>query len=825
MTQSQFTLLKGSCPICNGERTDCRTSGDDLIHCYTDKEPPMGYVRKGMSSIGAALYAPVKDETTYAKVQAIRIPKSVKAPILTMEERDRKIRSHETQLTLPQMRDLISRGLTTDEINIAKSNHWVFTLEGGYGITAIDPITGLFCGAQKARDERVLVTLDEQGNRQEQVLKYTWGIFSGDNHLHETGENPLFVWISPRFDGTKPYEIKYGEGGLKSMIRGFFEWRKNPQVILVGGAGGIFGKNTLARLHTKYAIATAHTLLCDANSQHLKKVNILTAYKNLALNLPSIMFADWGQWQDKSIGDCDETFGSDAFNGYELRSPSDWISFFDKNPQQELTNVIPINSKQIPPQDLDAESFVIGQFLLDSSRINTVLGIHILPNYFYRPLNREICEVCHELTREMEPVDVLSVHQRLARKGFGDRISQQDLKTYRDRAEAFADNDLIFQAKVIKDKFILRSGQAAGRELTKLFADESQDVKKLIEIAQRNFLDFMSLQTSGGEFLDFGTVLERYVEEVEAEKAANPDVVLKRSLGLGVPEIDAIGEPKENSIVSIYGRPSHGKTTLTLQWAQNIALEHPDKSVLYFSLEVSKEEAAIKHATMNTALSSDSIRYHDFFRDRDRELFDKLTSAYKRTNLYVYDALENVELLASRIRTFKIEKGPISAIFIDYLQLLEPARRSYDDTQDINECLRVLKKLRKDEKISIFILVQMNRDLEKRQIKRPTLSDAKQTGNIEQDSDEVFYVYRDEMYHHSSPDEGMIEIGKLKSRNGKMGGIAKVPFDGANSRIGMFVPLLDRIALPISTTQLEIVATEILEDGALDETLIDGGFF
>lgn len=499
-----------------------------------------------------------------------------------------------------------------------------------------------------------------------------------------------------------------------------------------------------------------------------------------------------------------------------------------RSPQPALlskpSNVVPINSKSIPPHDLNAEHFVIGQFLLDSSHVAIVLGTHVSPDHFYHPLNREICNAIADLIRGSQPVDVLSVHAMLSRKGFGDKVSIQDLKGYRDRADEFADNDVVFQANVIKDKYLLRTGQTLGRELTKLFTDESKTSKDLTAIAQQKILDFMMQQTSGGEFQDFGTILENYSAEIEADRLANPGVVLKRSLGCGVPEVDSIGEPSENSIVSIYGRPSHGKTTLTFQWAQNIALQYPDKSVLYFSLEVSKESAAIKHAIMNTGLPKDSIRYHDFASESDRKTYNDLISAYKRTNLYVYDTLETVETMCARVRSFIIEKGPVSAVFFDYLQLMEPDNSSFDETKNINACLKALRRLRKEAKVAVFILVQMNRELEKRQDKRPTLADAKQSGNIEQDSDEVIYVYRDEMYNTSSPDAGMIELGKLKSRDGKMGGVVKVPFDGKNSRIGnSFTSLLDRMAasndmIPVqlqTTPQLQPITT--LPVGAIAE--------
>ncbi|QCS48032.1 hypothetical protein FEK30_00440 (plasmid) [Picosynechococcus sp. PCC 11901] len=88
----------------------------------------------------------------------------------------------------------------------------------------------MFCGAQRALDDRT-------------QRKYDWAIFAGRNHLKETGENPLFVWRSPQFNPSQPYEVKFCEGALKSLIRAFLEWRHNPQVILVGAAGGIFGSS------------------------------------------------------------------------------------------------------------------------------------------------------------------------------------------------------------------------------------------------------------------------------------------------------------------------------------------------------------------------------------------------------------------------------------------------------------------------------------------------------------------------------------------------------------------------------------------------------
>lgn len=331
-TSAEFVRLKGNdCPICNGSRNknDCRSSGE-LIHCYSHNKPPAGYESKGLSEIGASLYAPIKANSNgfdHAANREARLAKQARQQrqvvearreldaLPSLEERDRKIRSYPQKLTYAQNTDLLRRGLTQDEINFALANHWLFGLQSGYGISAIDPTTGLLCGAQKARDDR--------------KPKYDWSIFARRNHLKETGENPLFVQVSPNFDSAKPYQIKYCEGALKSYIRACFEWRSNAQIIVIGASGGIFGANSLERVLSCFPNATSHTLLCDKDSQNIKKLNLHKGYGDLVKNIPSIKFADWGQWHDKSKGDCDEIYGTDAFNGYALRSPKDWLRFFE----------------------------------------------------------------------------------------------------------------------------------------------------------------------------------------------------------------------------------------------------------------------------------------------------------------------------------------------------------------------------------------------------------------------------------------------------------------------------------------------------------------
>jgi hypothetical protein len=325
---SNFTLLKSDCPICGGFRNgkkkhDCKRSGE-LIHCFSHNEPPSGWVCTGQSSIGQSLYAPAKGDdydpekqrAELAKRRAEHQAKAAKrrAELPTIGDRHQEILKFKAELTPAQTADLIRRGLTQDEINFALSHHWIFACKGGYGISAIDSVTGLFCGAQRAKDDR--------------DPKYDWGIFTGQNHLKDTGENPLAVWVYPDFDPTKPYDIELGEGFLKSLIRALVRWRKNPQTIVIGAAGGLFGEN-LRRAYAPFPEPKSITFFPDAGSQDLKKLNLYSGYKKAAqithevYNDPQLKFADYGQWRDKSKGDYDEYFGR-----YKRRKPWDWLRFF-----------------------------------------------------------------------------------------------------------------------------------------------------------------------------------------------------------------------------------------------------------------------------------------------------------------------------------------------------------------------------------------------------------------------------------------------------------------------------------------------------------------
>lgn len=472
---------------------------------------------------------------------------------------------------------------------------------------------------------------------------------------------------------------------------------------------------------------------------------------------------------------------------YEIKKLSSSHSLFTDS------NVVSINPKSIPPQDLDAESFVIGKLLLDPSLIGSVIGNIITADQFYHPLNQEICKTFWELSNESQPVDVLSVHQKLSRKGFGDKISQHDLKNFRDRAEVFADNDIVFQAKTIADKHTLRTGQNLFRELTKLFVDENRDVSGIVDEAQKKFLGFINSKSNSGAIKNLGLVMREFAEAIAKEKAENNGELKTKYLKSGISEFDDRVKFPLGKLIGVIAASSHGKTTWAIQSCREFSLETGLPTILC-SYEISEVEACLKHAVMETGISIDILRTQTFSDSKDKDLFGKVADAYSDSNMYVYESNDSVEKLCSNLRAFAFKYGQIGCVCIDYIQLVKPENSSGNTTTDQDRVADQLDSLRKELNCLMIWLIQPTKDIESRSDKRPMFADARGTASYRQKVDGGFYLYRDERYNPSSPDRGLIEIGCEKYRDGAAPWKIKVPFDGRNSRIGNgFKTIFDKI--------------------------------
>jgi replicative DNA helicase len=222
-----------------------------------------------------------------------------------------------------------------------------------------------------------------------------------------------------------------------------------------------------------------------------------------------------------------------------------------------------------------------------------------------------------------------------------------------------------------------------------------------------------------------------------------------------------------SDLIIVAGRPSMGKTTLAMNFAENAAIRHK-VPVAIFSMEMPGEQLALRMMSSLGHIDQHKIRTGKL----DDDDWPRLTSAVSLLDsapLFIDDtpALSPTEMRA-RARRLKREHN-IGMIVIDYLQLMQVPGTRENRTTEISEISRNLKALAKELEVPVVALSQLNRGLEQRTDKRPVMSDLRESGAIEQDADLILFIYRDEVYHEDSPHKGIAEIIIGKQRNGPIG--------------------------------------------------------
>ena len=289
------------CSGCGDTSGKCRTIDDSpIVLCGNlgDGDAPIGYRYVKESSGIWKIFAPDNQSDDWqnrldARVERDRVQLEQRTALLSLESRHELLSAKIHTLRPNHNSDLLRRGLTQPEIDFCLSNGWLWQERGGYGIGAIDPVTGFIIGGQLARDDR--------------NPKYLW-LLPGQTHLPETGQNPLAVWVSPQFDRTKPYTIQTGEGFLKTLVSALKSWRSDSQQIWMGAAGGQFQNAALERVLSAFPDSTSTTFYPDGGA--IGNPNVMRSYRNLARQIPDLTVAWWGQWT-KSDPDCDELTGEE----------------------------------------------------------------------------------------------------------------------------------------------------------------------------------------------------------------------------------------------------------------------------------------------------------------------------------------------------------------------------------------------------------------------------------------------------------------------------------------------------------------------------------
>ena len=423
---------------------------------------------------------------------------------------------------------------------------------------------------------------------------------------------------------------------------------------------------------------------------------------------------------------------------------------------------------------------MLGGLLIDNAALDKIADI-VTADDFYSDAHRIIYQHINQLVLNSQPVDVITVAEALGSVKKLDYIGgiaylgslAQNVPTaanIRRYAEIVRERAILRKLSSVCSEIAESTYNPSGRSANQIL-DEAET--KVFEIAEQGN------RTQQG-FQEIKPLLTHVVERIEA-LYAREDPSEVTGVPTGFSDLDQkTSGLQPGDLIIIAGRPSMGKTALALNISEHIALS-AKLPVALFSMEMGATQLAMRLIGSVGRLDQHKIRTGRLA----NEDWERLSLALGKLNeapIYIDEtaALNALELRA-RARRLHRQCGGFGAIVIDYLQLMQAMSSGENRATEISEISRSLKALAKELSVPVIALSQLNRSLEQRPNKRPIMSDLRESGAIEQDSDLILFIYRDEVYNPDTADKGIAEIIIGKQRNGPIG-MVKLTFLGEFTR-------------------------------------------
>ncbi|MFH1759304.1 MAG: replicative DNA helicase [Patescibacteria group bacterium] len=427
---------------------------------------------------------------------------------------------------------------------------------------------------------------------------------------------------------------------------------------------------------------------------------------------------------------------------------------------------------RLPPQNIEAEESVLGSLMIDKDALIKVADV-LLPDDFYKPAHARIYEVALKLYEKHQPVDILSVTNKLKEANILNDIGGSNYLTELMERVPTASH-VEYYAKLVKEKKILRDLISASAEITETAFKPTDDVEDVLDAIEKKIFA-ISQHSSSDRFINIKDELRSAYERIEALHRGEGKL---RGVSTGFNGLDNYLSGLQNSDLIVMGaRPSLGKTAFALDIARNIAVNE-QKPVGIFSLEMSKEQVIDRLIAAESKVPLWKLRTGRLSDDTEFEMIQAGLDSLSKAPIFIDDTPSpNILQMRSMARRLQTEHG-LSLIVVDYLQLIQPRTHSESMVQQVTEISRGLKGLARELNVPVLALSQLSRLVDHRETKIPRLSDLRDSGSIEQDSDVVLFIYRkDRDKVNPSPEEqNTAEIIIAKHRNGPLGTV-KLKFD------------------------------------------------
>ncbi|MEA4836168.1 replicative DNA helicase [Anaeromusa sp.] len=417
--------------------------------------------------------------------------------------------------------------------------------------------------------------------------------------------------------------------------------------------------------------------------------------------------------------------------------------------------------ERVPPQNIEAEQAVLGAMLIEKEAIARVTEL-LKGGDFYREAHRLIFEAMLDLYNRNEAVDMITVIELLKREDNLEKVGGIAYVTSLANSVPTAAN-VHYHAKIVEEKALLRQLIQTSTKIAALGYEGSEEVSQIVDQAEKMILE-VSNRRIGGDFTPIKSIVLDAFGKIEQLYESRGGIT---GLATGFKDLDRLTSGLQKSdLILVAARPSMGKTAFTLNIASNVAIREK-KAVAFFSLEMSKEQLVQRMLCAEASIDSQKLRIGEL-EDDD---WTKLINAADRLSgapIFIDDTAGiSVLEMRSKARRLKVEHD-LSLIIIDYLQLMQGSggKGGENRQQEISEISRSLKGLARELGVPVVALSQLSRSVESRQVKKPMLSDLRESGSLEQDADIVAFLYREDYYNPDTENKNITEIIVAKHRNG-----------------------------------------------------------
>ncbi|MCD6194616.1 replicative DNA helicase [bacterium] len=423
------------------------------------------------------------------------------------------------------------------------------------------------------------------------------------------------------------------------------------------------------------------------------------------------------------------------------------------------------NSDRLPPQNIEAEKTVLGSILIDADAFIKVADI-LTARDFYDDKHRIIYETMEKMFEKSTPIDLVTLTEELRRKKKAKKVGA----AYLSELASFVPSSAHIEehAKIVADKAALRRLISAASQIIEDSFKAEEDAAGVLDKAERSIFS-VSEKHRRSDFVSLHDALAETYERLERLHEEKSGGV--RGLPTGFSELDnMLSGLQPSDLIILAARPAMGKTSFALNIALNIALK-AEIPVGIFSLEMSKDQLIERLLCMDAQIDSWKMRTGKLS-DEDFSRLGESMGRLSEAPIFIEDT-PNMTVSEIRAKARRLQaEHKIGFLVIDYLQLMQGERGSYNEAnrvQEISEISRGLKALARELDVPLLALSQLSRAVEQRHPQIPQLSDLRESGSLEQDADVVMFIYREDYYDKDTDRKNIADILIRKHRHGPTG--------------------------------------------------------